>query len=162
MKIGILSDTHDHIGHIEQAMERFLALGVELVVHAGDIVSPPALRRMKGIKIAGVYGNNDGEKLGLARAFESLGGLLKGDFLEMELEGEKVAVYHGTVPAIKESLVHGGLYRVVITGHTHATENRMVGNTLALNPGTAHGFGKTATIMVLDTDGWKAEVLDLT
>ena len=40
MIIGLLSDTHDHIPNIRKAINRFKEENVELVLHAGDYVSP--------------------------------------------------------------------------------------------------------------------------
>ena len=42
MKIGIISDSHDHVDNIRRAVSVFREASVELVIHAGDIVSPPA------------------------------------------------------------------------------------------------------------------------
>ncbi len=40
MLIGLMADTHDNIHLIDRAVERFNEEGVELVLHAGDYVSP--------------------------------------------------------------------------------------------------------------------------
>ncbi len=64
MKLGIISDTHDHLDHIRKAAEEFRKQEVDLVIHAGDYTSPPAVKALEGLKTAGVFGNNDGEKKG--------------------------------------------------------------------------------------------------
>ena len=43
MKIGVLSDTHDHIPKIKRAVEIFNEEKVDLVLHSGDIVAPFSL-----------------------------------------------------------------------------------------------------------------------
>ncbi|MBF0284984.1 MAG: YfcE family phosphodiesterase [Magnetococcales bacterium] len=151
MKLGLISDSHDHIAHVEKAAEIFHQRQVEMVLHAGDMCSPPAIKPLKGLKLAGVFGNNDGETVGLLRLFEKLGGRLEGEFLELDLPEGKLALYHGTVPPLRESLMRGGLYRFVVLGHTHRGERLQHGETTILNPGTAHGFGGPATIMLFDT-----------
>jgi len=161
MKLGIISDTHDHLDHIRKAAAIFRKREVDLVVHAGDYTSPPAVMALDGLKTAGVFGNNDGEKLGIARVFGKIGGRFEGDFLKIDADGEAVAVYHGTVPEITEALGRCGLYRAVISGHTHKIANRLQGRTRMLNPGSAHGFGKSATIMIYDADADRAEVMEL-
>lgn len=40
MKIGILSDSHDNMPKLARAVELFNEEKVELVLHAGDLVSP--------------------------------------------------------------------------------------------------------------------------
>ena len=161
MKLGLISDTHDHLDHIRSAASKFREHQVDLVIHAGDFSSPPAVKALEGLKTAGVFGNNDGEKLGIAKAFGKIGGRFEGDFLKIDVGGGSVALYHGTVPEIKEALGRCGLYRAVISGHTHIVENRLEGNTRMLNPGSAHGFGKQATIMIYDTEADRVDVIEL-
>ena len=161
MKIGIISDTHDHLEHIRRAAAEFRKQEVDLVVHAGDFTSPPAVKALDGLKTAGVFGNNDGDKLGIARMFERIGGRFQGDFLKIDIQGDAMAVYHGTAPEIKEALGRCGLYRAVITGHTHTIENRLEGRTRMLNPGSAHGFDNVATIMIYDWDADDVNVIEL-
>lgn len=113
------------------------------------------------MQVAAVFGNNDGERLGLTHAFRKFGWRLEGDFLSLEVDGRRIAVYHGTVGAITEALIDCGHYDVVITGHTHEPVNRMAEETLVLNPGTAHGFGERATVMILDALAGRAELIEL-
>ena len=40
MKIGLISDTHDNIKNIENAISVFSNKRVSFVIHAGDIISP--------------------------------------------------------------------------------------------------------------------------
>ena len=78
MKLGLISDTHDHVVHIRKAMARFHQLGVERIVHAGDYGSPAAVFALEGIDAWGVLGNNDGEIKGLEPACDRIGGVLFG------------------------------------------------------------------------------------
>ena len=72
-----------------------------------------------------------------------------------------IAVYHGTVPALTEALVGCGRYDLVVTGHTHKMVNERIGETLLLNPGSAHGFGERATVMVVETTDLEVELVEL-
>lgn len=47
-------------------------------------------------KLIGVLGNNDGEKLGLLKNFQDIGGELHGEFCDLELDNLKIGIYHGT------------------------------------------------------------------
>jgi uncharacterized protein len=161
MLIGIISDTHDQMDNVRSAVKMFLARGVERVLHAGDIVSPSVIALFDGLDVGFVYGNNDGEKVVMPKKVDQIGGSLGGDILVVECEQGKIAVYHGTVPQFLNSLIRCGDYRVVISGHTHKIVNRLEGKTRVLNPGTAHGFGESATIMLYDTALDQVEVIEI-
>jgi putative phosphoesterase len=161
MKIGIMSDSHDHLENIKKCVQLFQSAEVEYVIHLGDFVSPNSIRACNGIKLVGIFGNNDGDKFRLVSAFNAVSGELKGDFHEFTEDGLKFACYHGTELAIKDALIACETYDVVLHGHSHACENTMAGNTLVLNPGTLHGFGNRATVMIFDTKSKKADLIDL-
>lgn len=161
MKIGIISDSHDHLGNIIKSIEIFKSRSVDYVIHLGDYVNPNSVRACRGIKLAGIFGNNDGDKYRLITAFNEIGGDIKGDYHEFEEEGLKIACYHGTELPLKDALIACGKYDIVLYGHTHRCENTTAGRTLVLNPGTAHGFGNKATIVILDTRTKKAEFIRL-
>ena len=63
----------------------------------------------------------------------------------------------------KEQLIKSGKYDVFIYGHTHRKDNRYIGTTRVINPGTAKGwfFGFFATIAVFDTSSRKLEFINL-
>ena len=54
MKIGLISDTHDNIQNIRRAVRKFNDKRVDLVIHAGDIVSPNAVESLADVKLVGV------------------------------------------------------------------------------------------------------------
>lgn len=151
MKIGIISDSHDNIENIKKAVKIFKDEKAELVVHLGDYVNMLAIKEFAGLNFFGVFGNNDGDKIRIIKAFNEINGEIKSDFLEFERDGLKFAAYHGTEPEIKEALIYCARYDVVLCGHTHIAENKKIGKTIFVNPGSAHGFGGKATIVVFDT-----------
>ena len=163
MKIGIISDTHDNLDNVQKSVELFKAQKVSVVFHAGDYVDPEIVRSFSGIKLIGILGNNDLDRSGLSKAFEEIGGQMKGEICEIEEEGIKFVIYHGTNPKLKNSLIESGRYDVIICGHTHKIENRNVGRTLVLNPGTANGwiFGYKATVAIFDTQTRCPEFMNL-
>ncbi|WP_310686110.1 metallophosphoesterase [Aliifodinibius sp. S!AR15-10] len=161
MLIGLIADTHDHVPHIKKAVEVFKDREVELVLHAGDYCSPFTIPHFEGLNLKGILGNNDGDKYLLMDKFESIGAELEGEFMEVETGNLHIAVYHGTYQPITKALHKSGIYDVVITGHTHTIANQMIGTTLAINPGSAHGFEGDATIALLDTETKRVEFVDL-
>lgn len=161
MLIGLISDTHDHVPHIKQAVNLFKERNAELVLHSGDYCSPFTIPHFEGLNLKGIFGNNDGDKYLLMSKFREIGASLEGTFMEVEADGMKIAVYHGTDQPITNALHQSGIYDVVVTGHTHETVIEEIGNTLAINPGTANGFGEAATIAFLDTNTRNVEFADL-
>jgi hypothetical protein len=161
--IGVVSDTHDSLQAIRLAVELFNSEDVELVVHAGDYVAPFTYREFKSLRsrMVGVFGNNDGERAGLQKKFSALGAELA-DFLEFQVAGVKIAVYHGTVKPFLDAMVESGRYRVVITGHTHEALVRQVDGVLLLNPGEACGYlTGVKTACLLEVDPLKARIVNL-
>lgn len=161
MKIGIISDTHDHIPHIQKAVELFREKEVDLVIHAGDYCSPFTIPYFKNLNLKGIFGNNDGDRYLLMKKFDEIGAELAGEFYSTELDGIKIAVYHGTYEEITQSLIESGNFDVVVSGHTHERVHKVVGETLVINPGTAHGFDGKPTIAILETITKKVEFLEL-
>ncbi|MFH1403541.1 MAG: metallophosphoesterase [Candidatus Altiarchaeota archaeon] len=163
MIIGVLSDTHDNKEAILKAIELFKEKNVEMIIHAGDIVAPFTLEPFMDLEIPfrGVLGNNDGDEKNLNRKLEEIGTELT-EFLDMECDGKKVAVYHGTRPQILEAIVKSRIYDIVASGHTHQPETTLDGNTLIVNPGETCGYlTGVATVAVVNTEDMNAEIHEL-
>ncbi|MCK4491079.1 MAG: metallophosphoesterase family protein, partial [Candidatus Altiarchaeales archaeon] len=58
--IGLMSDSHHHMDAIRGAVEFFNSRGVDLVLHAGDLISPFTAGEFGklGCRFVAVYGNN--------------------------------------------------------------------------------------------------------
>lgn len=160
MKIGIMADSHDHVPMIERACEIFNAEGVQMVIHAGDYIAPFSLNPLNQILTCdyrGVFGNNDGERLGLQRTAD---GRLSPSPAELELRGWKVLVAH-EMP-ILEAVQASGRYRLIIYGHNHRPEVQRAEETLVVNPGECGGWlhGR-CTVAIVRLDTLEAEIRDL-
>ena len=102
-------------------MEIFSKNGVEAVIHAGDFCSPFTLPEFKplfdkGVKMHAVFGNNDGDRVLLARR----GGdsVTFTDFAcIVTLDGRKIVVMH--YPELADDLFRLGAYHLVVYGHNH-------------------------------------------
>ncbi len=161
--IGIVSDSHDNLPAIRQAVEFLNSENVSMVLHAGDYVAPFTVREFKNLKCPfhGVFGNNDGEKKGLNRAFSEMGTEIK-EFEEINQGGKKIALYHGTITEFLSALISGGEYDVVVRGHTHNPQIKKEGRTLVINPGELCGYltGKR-TLCLLDSDSMEAVIHEI-
>lgn len=161
MVIGLISDSHDHVPHIKKAVEVFREKDVGLVLHAGDLCSPFTIPPFEGIPLKGVFGNNDGDQYLILQKFNEIGATHLGSFGEVEVNGKKIALYHGTDAPVTAALEQCGNYDAVISGHTHNKKLETVGNTLAINPGTTHGFEGSATVALLDTEMMDVSFVEL-
>lgn len=152
MKIGIISDTHDNLLMIDRAVELFKKENIDLLIHCGDHVAPftPRIWARLGVEVFAVYGNNDGDRENLKTAFSKIGRIYERP-REFIIRGNKILVMHE--PDNLREIALSGKYHVVMHGHTHRKVNRVMGDTLVLNPGEGCGWitGR-ATAMILDLE----------
>ena len=105
-----------------------------------------------------VFGNNDGERVGLSKAFKDLGTLLSGP-RTFSFQGKKFLLMHE--PGCLAELIKAKTVDVVIYGHTHEVDIRQ-GPPLVVNPGEAGGWLKgKSTIVILETEKMEAEIISL-
>ncbi len=151
MKIGIISDTHDHRDNVTRAISVFKENNVKYVFHAGDFVSPftaRAFRGLNGIKLIAVFGNCDGEKIHLKEAVEEIGGKIYDNAFNEKVEQRQIYMVHR--PDGVNEVAESGRYDLVIYGHTHKQDIRYVNKTLIVNPGEATDWltGKGSVVIV--------------
>lgn len=123
MKIGIITDTHENLEHIEKAVSFFNENNVEIVFHAGDIISPITFVEFRKLraKFIGVFGNNDGEKFYLKEKFSPIGNIYE-DSYETSIDGIKLVMYHK--PICHNAILLSNFYDIIIYGHTHEIDIR--------------------------------------
>ena len=163
MLIGIMSDSHDNFPGLIQAREIFEQRGVEMMLHAGDVIAPGMCYAFEGTEMALklVYGNNDGDRVGLKRDFARVGAEFLDDFGEIEVDGIKIALLHGTYEPLVRGLVESGRYDVVVRGHDHHL-NVEREDTLLINPGEVWGhFTGKMSVAILDTENLDVEIVDM-
>lgn len=160
MKIGILSDTHDNLPRIRQAVDRFNQLGVEFVIHCGDFIAPFSLKPLQNLNCdyVGVYGNNDGEKMGLQ---SSSSGRIRVEPATIELAGRKISFFH-YIEIFFNLAADSQAFDLICYGHTHQARVERRGKSLIVNPGECGGwlYG-TSTIALVDFNLMKAEIIKL-
>jgi len=158
--IGIISDCHDNRNNIRKAVEIFNQKEVCLVIHAGDFIAPFTCLDFKELncRMEMVFGNNDGEKIGLSTAFKDLGTLLPGP-RSFYVNDKKILLMHEH--ECVEEFLGAESADVRSYGHTHEADIRK-GHPLVINPGEAGGWLKgKATIAVLNTETMEAELVNL-
>lgn len=156
MKLGVVSDTHDNLEKAREAVN-FLEERVSVVIHCGDMVAPFTAELFESsFRFHAVKGNNDGE-WNLKQVIEEFGEF-HGEVAELEFDGEKVAVYHGTSESIVEGLVAGD-HDFVFRGHTHERKVREHGDTIEVNPGGIElpGHQEVFSVAVVDLETEEVE-----
>jgi putative phosphoesterase len=163
MKIGIISDSHDNLTNIRKAVQIFSTNGVEALIHGGDFCSPFTIAEFKpladkGVKMHAVFGNNDGDRVLLARRGEGFCTFADGSLI-VTLGGKRIVVLH--YPDLAEDLFRLGSYDLVIYGHNHKI--RVEGDAKKLlNPGTSSGYlAERATVAILDTTGMDVQIVTI-
>ncbi|MGB4239264.1 MAG: metallophosphoesterase [Candidatus Hydrothermia bacterium] len=163
MRIGFVSDTHDHKEAIYAAFEDMERERIRNVVHLGDLISPFNFKFIREVYTGNlfvVFGNNDGERLFLSEmAKEHKISLLKLP-QKLEISGVRILVMHE--PFMVEELAESQKFNVVAYGHTHKIHLEKVGKTLIVNPGEACGYltGKK-TFVIYESDSAVYEVREI-
>lgn len=157
MKIGVLSDTHDHLTRIKRALDLFRDEQVDLVLHPGDICSPfaaKALKRWEG-PMRVIYGNNDGERQGLAEIFPDI---CDGP-VRIEADGITISMDH--YPPDEQHRPLSGA-NVILFGHTHDPIVEEREGVVYLNAGECCGWLKgEPTVAILRSDPLEARIIPL-
>jgi len=158
MKAAILSDIHDNIWKLGTLLA---GLEADVLLFCGDFCAPFTLAQIaEGFAgpVHVVFGNNDGDKLLLARVAARFDHVtLHGEFVELELDGRQVAVTH--YPEIGRALARGGVYDLVCHGHSHERSVEQIGRTLRVNPGEVMGRFGLSTYALYDTTAGQAEIV---
>jgi putative phosphoesterase len=152
MKIAVLSDSHDRMDHLEQAVAQVKELGISQAFHLGDFCAPFVLEYLAetGITWHCVWGNNDVDRLGgFMKTTQHNVDLVTEDFRELEMEGRKLFLTH--YPKIARIAALSGLYDACFFGHNHKASVELMETpcgrqpeTLLANPGEIYGmrFGR--------------------
>jgi putative phosphoesterase len=160
MLIGVMADSHDNVPMVEAAVQLFNRSNVQHVLHAGDFVAPFAIDplRQLGCPVLSVFGNNDGERIGLAARIREVG-QVRSHLATINLGERHIAVVH--YPELAEPLARSGTYDLVVYGHTHRVDQRH-DNGLLLNPGETGGWlTGCSTVAIVDLDNLQVRLHDL-
>lgn len=160
MKIAVVSDSHDNLEAIERFSEIVNREGIDLVIHCGDFVSPFAVKHMLNLikcNFMGVFGNNDGETVGLLKVS---GGVIEKPPVSKLIDGQRFAIMHE--PLFVESLAKSEDFDFILYGHTHEVDVRVIDGCQIVNPGELCGYltGKK-TFVILDTQNLTVDLVEV-
>jgi len=150
MRIGIISDTH---GLLRPEAQRAL-LGVQLIIHAGDVGAPEILTELKLIApVFAVRGNVDTQPWAQELPLTTV----------VETSGFSFYVLHSLQELDLNPPAAG--FDAVIAGHTHQAAQRLRAGVLYLNPGSAgpRRFRLPVTLALLEItkQPWNMEIVSL-
>ncbi len=163
MHIAVMSDSHDQIKNLRDAVDYCNNNNVGALIHCGDLISPFMLKRLNNFKgeIHLIYGNNVGDlhlvSQQCALDFPTLNH--HGVLGSIELAGLKIGFHH--YPEVVRGMAHQSLYDIVCCGHDHVYKVEKIGSTLMVNPGDLLGKDIHPCFCIVDSetlDSRKVEV----
>lgn len=163
MTIGVFSDVHDHLAHLELALRLFASRGITTLIFCGDFCSPIPARRIAAFDgdVHCVFGNGDGDRLAIHRHATTEAPNLKihGEHAELAIRDRRIAVTH--YPLYARALARTGDYDAVFSGHTHESTIERFGACVWMNPGEVLGWKGAPTCGIYDIGENVAEVVTL-
>jgi len=159
MKIGIIADTHDRMERIDKAVAFFTSNELDLVIHAGDYIAPFTSRSFAdlGVPMAGIFGNNDGDKKVLVQAYKDIAKIYEPPYIFKEKE-RSIAVVHSDDNLDDLRAKHD----IVIYAHTHQYETKKENNKILVNPGECCGYlSGMSSVAILNTEVMDVNIFQL-
>ncbi|MEA3326547.1 MAG: YfcE family phosphodiesterase [Chloroflexota bacterium] len=159
MKIGVMSDTHDNLSNLISALGTFRRLGIDTVIHCGDLTSLEMVSHFEGFRVIYIIGNMDVTNGAIVKRFKKLneenfaGVVFKG-----KVGGVQIAATHSHIKGMVASLVRQNHYQWIFHGHTHEKRDEMIRGTRIVNPGALGGMGReprSFCVVDLDTENIK-------
>lgn len=149
MKIGILSDSHNHLERTERAVAMLQEAGAEALFHCGDLATPEIVSACAVLPFYFTFGNHDADsvpQLEQATREQDVHCLRWGG--EVKLAQRRIALVHGHISRdLKPLLAAEPDY--LLTGHSHQPHDFHEGTTRRINPGALFR-AKVFTVATLD------------
>lgn len=160
MKIGIISDSHDHLENFEKAREEMEG-EINVLIHCGDFCAPFMIAEMEefGVPVHCVFGNIDDRHTTTKMASNTQNVKLYGNTARFEVDGKKILVNH--YPDIARAFAKTEDYDLVCHGHNHLQKKEKIGSTLLVNPGEIMGRKEKLGYAVYDTETGEVELRKL-
>lgn len=136
LRIGVLSDTHVHsFEDLPQKVIEALST-VDLIIHAGDFTSMDVLDGLKQLnEVRAVQGNMDSAEIKNRLPTIDI----------IKLGNRRIGITHGWGSPWRIEHRIKKLFEqvdIIIYGHSHQPQNKVIDNILFFNPGKAtHSFG---------------------
>ncbi len=168
MRIGLISDTHLSSSQLPQAIINVFH-EVELILHAGDLVTLDVLRLLEAVApVHAVQGNMDLSGVRLELPMKTV----------MVIEGHQIGLIHGhhvphpnrvLPPPLDFEAMHDYLLSefkrdsvdCVVYGHTHQAHIERYRHVLFVNPGSATRGKGTIGLLTVSRNQMHGEIVQL-
>jgi len=160
MKVAIISDTHDNLANIKNAINWINNEEIKIIIHCGDIFRRETIEETVKIFKGKIYlvflenvDDNDFSGIKNVKSYQDIG--------KLKIENKKIAFCH--LPEVAKNLALSQEYDLVFYGHTHKPwEETLRHNsgqeTRLINPGNLAGILYKSTFATYNT---KTEKLEL-
>ncbi len=127
--------------------------GAELIFHCGDVGGRHVLDEMKDLDAAFVWGDTDKDRMGLLRHAQRIGVACYGVLADVDFDGKRLAFLHGDDKKLLQTLLAEQQHDFVIWGHGPEGEDKKVGKTRVVHPGSLYGgTGRKAALVDTEAD----------
>jgi putative phosphoesterase len=138
MRIAVLADTHvNMLEHLPKKIIDAIST-VDLVIHAGDFTDVQVLKELKRLReVKAVHGNMDSMELKTLLPFKEI----------VEIGSKRIGITHGSgspwgIEERVREMFESDRMDIIVYGHSHRSQNKVVDNILLFNPGkAADSFG---------------------
>ncbi|MBI5765330.1 MAG: YfcE family phosphodiesterase [Planctomycetes bacterium] len=137
MVLGLLSDSHGDASATARAMALLAQHGAERFIHCGDICGEDVLAEFVGHDVTFVWGNCDSPSPSLRRYVQSVGLAWPEGRAELEIDGRRIAVFHGHERGFADA-IESGHFHYVLHGHTHLYSDSLFNGCRVINPGALY------------------------
>lgn len=174
MLVGIISDVHDNLRHLQKTIEFFNEKKIGLLIHCGDWDMPFTLEMYGKLScpVKGVLGNGDPDiHRFLERmqqdGFRDIDLELHEVFFDFEIGDRRIAVFHGHDKNLTNLIIESQKFDLFCVGHTHKSKIEKVDKTTVVNPGSLVGvylpdeMKAPITAALYDTETNKVEVVEI-
>jgi putative phosphoesterase len=151
MLAGVVGNTDGRADAMKMAADLLRECGAQLLIHCGDVGGRHVLDAMAEFDAVFVWGDADKDRMGLLRHAQRIGVACSGVLADFAIDDKRIAVIHGDDRKVFQRLVDEQQYDFVLYGHGHVGEDRVVGKTTLVHPGSLYG-APTRTAVLLDTD----------
>jgi putative phosphoesterase len=148
MKIGIISDVHDHQLNLKKVLKYFEKNGIRIILFCGDVCAASTLQLIKNfdLEVHLVFGNVDDKLNLMLKKPENV--KIYNFFGEAEIEKRKVFFTH--FPEIADLAVNSKKYDAIFYGHTHEAKVEKVEKVWKVNPGDLMGLKAKPSFAIYD------------
>ena len=158
--LGVVSNSCGRADTVSAAIDVFRACGAGMVVHCGDVGGRHVLDQLAKLGGLFVWGDRDNDRMGLLRYGHNLGMNCFGLIGDFQWQEKRIVVAHGDDKKLVRRLLDEQQYDYLFHGHDAGGEDRKVGKTRVVNPGSLHG-GPSHNCAVVSTTSDEAKFLKL-